>query len=194
MVTAAGTDFPNAPPATALNSEDQSMVGVQIMEPQLERVALFAAATTDRIAGAVSYTLASAGARHTLYDMQPGASYGVAATMSGSNVRIAVTPGGSDVSADDAGVLGFDVAGTTVTPLPQDPTPLVSEPPRPPPTPVPGEQGGGGGGGGGCGCRVGERSSPFGVVVLGLGLLWARRMRRRPSCFSLGRGNRKASN
>jgi hypothetical protein len=78
-----------------------------------ERVAQFASATTDRIAGAVSYTLTSAGPRHTLYDMQPGASYGVAATMSGSDVRIAVTPGGSDVSADDPGVLGFDVAETT---------------------------------------------------------------------------------
>jgi hypothetical protein len=181
VFTAAGTDFPNPPPAKVVRSEDQSMVGVQLMEPQLERVALFAAATTDRIAGGIAYTLASVGGRHMLYDMQPGASYGVAATMSGSDVRIAVTPGGSTVSADDAGVLGFDVAGTTVTPLPQDPAPLISEPARPAPALVPGEQVGAGGGGGGCGCRLGGGPSPAVglVVILMLGPLWTAHRRRR---------------
>lgn len=184
VFTAAGTDFPNAPPAIALQSDDQSMVGVQIQEPQRERVALFATATTDRIAGGVTYALASTGARHALYDMQPGASYGVTATMSGSNVTVTVTPGGATVSADDAGVLAFDVAGTTVTPLPQDPAPLVGEPPRPPPSVVSGEQPGAGGGAGGCSCQVGAGEPPAGTLLLLCaalipGILGARRRRYR---------------
>jgi MYXO-CTERM domain-containing protein len=175
VFTAAATDFPNPPPANVVNSEDMSMVGVQVQEPQRERVALFAAAITDRVAGAVAYTLTSTGARHMLADMQPGMSYGVSASSSGGGVRISVTPGGSDVSADDQGVLRFDVAGTTVTPVPNDPAP-VSEPPRPPPAAVPG--GAGGGGGGGCGCRIGDASPPGALLVLAVAWLWSRRARR----------------
>jgi len=178
VFTAASTDFPAPPPTNVVRSEDMSMVGVQIQEPQRERVALFAVAVTDRVPGAVAYTLTSSGARHMLYDMQPGASYGVAVTSSGGGVRVAVTPGGSDVSADDAGVLGFDVAGTTVTPIPQDPTPLVTEPPRPPP---PALAGGQGGGSGGCGCQAGGVPAPWSLpLLLALGWLRARRDRRAP--------------
>jgi hypothetical protein len=179
VFTAAGTDFPNAPAANAVRSDDQSMVGVQIKEPQLERVALFASAPTDRIAAAVAYTLASTGARHTLYDMQPGMSYGVTATMAGGDVHIAVTPGGATISADEAGVLGFDVAGTTVTPLPQDPAPLVTEPARPAPPLIPGEQPGASGGGGGCSCRTAApvRDASLLPLLLGLAFLCARRRR-----------------
>ena len=179
VFTAAGTDFPNAPAANVINSDDGMMVGVQIMEPQMERVAMFAQATTDRITGGVGYSLTSSGARHMLYDMQPGASYGVTATSSGGATHITVTAGGSTVSADDAGVLGFDVAGTTVTPLPPDPSPLVKEPTRPPPPLVPGEQGGNSKGGGGCGCGVTGRAPVSALALLALGLLWTRRGRRK---------------
>jgi hypothetical protein len=187
VFTVAGSDFPNPPASNVINSDDMMMVGVQIMEPQMERVAMFAQAPTDKIAGGVGYAVTSTGARHTLYDMQPGASYGVAATTSGDSVHIMVTAGGSTVSADDAGVLAFDVAGTTVTPLPQDPSPLVKEPTRPPPPVMPGEMTGSGGSGGGrgsggCSCQIGGAGplAPLGIGVgfmTGLALL---RGRRRP--------------
>jgi MYXO-CTERM domain-containing protein len=179
VFTAASTDFPNPPATNVLHSDDQSMVGVQIQEAQRERVALFAAALTDRIAGAVSYTLTSTGARHDLYDMQPNAGYTVTASSSGGGVQISVMPGGSDIMSDAAGVLAFDVAGTTVTPVPQDPTPMTTEPPRPPPPP--GVTGGGGGGAasGGCGCRLASGRPVGHVGMVGLLALMVLGMRRR---------------
>jgi len=103
----------------------------------------------------------------------------VTASSSGGGVQISVMPGGSDIMSDAAGVLAFDVAGTTVTPVPQDPTPMTTEPPRPPPPP--GVTGGGGGGAasGGCGCRLASGRPVGHVGMVGLLALMVLGMRRR---------------
>jgi MYXO-CTERM domain-containing protein len=180
VITAAGTDFPSMPATNPIQAENGTMQGVQILEPQRERVAMFATAETARVPGEVAYSVTSSGARHALFDMMPNASYTVTAAVAGGGVRISAVPGGGDLSSDDAGVLAFDVTGTAVTAVPSDPTPLVGEPMRPATPPMAPAAGAVAGG---CGCRVQDDGSAgiaglLAAVAL-LGVFGRRRRRAR---------------
>ena len=119
VFTAVGSDVTSMPETRVVRSENGSMVGPQVLDPQLERVALFASAETDRVPESVAYSVGSARARHYLFDLLPNTVYSVAASQA-TSVRVVVTPAATGISTNAAGVLAFDLAGTTVTPLPPD--------------------------------------------------------------------------
>jgi MYXO-CTERM domain-containing protein len=182
VFTAAPSDFPAMPDARVIRTESESMVGAHILEPQLERVALFASADTGQVSGDIAYSLASQRARHYLFDLMPATSYTVTASATGDGARVAVAPGAGGITTDAAGVLAFDLEGTTVTPIPDDPAPPSTEQPRTPPPPRPASSASLDGG---CGCSAGPTGdaaarTPLGAFAAGVvaaAMLW--RLRRR---------------
>jgi hypothetical protein len=120
------------PDAAAVIASSGTMVGAHVRgarppgaPAELDQVALFGAALSGRVAGAVHYRIAGGGAsRHHLFDLEPKRAFAVRVTGGGgpaTPVDVIITPGagpGTAVSSNDAGILAFEVHGTTVRALP----------------------------------------------------------------------------
>jgi hypothetical protein len=100
--------------ATALNVTSGAALGSLLAGTAGNTAVLFntgAASTT--ISGSIAYTVPKAQTLHVVTELPPGAGYSAAATVSGGNHMIVVTPGGA-LTTSAKGVLAFTVSALGV--------------------------------------------------------------------------------
>lgn len=93
-----------------------SMVGVQLTAGSGNSVVLQSAAPAGTaVTGTIAYSVPAANAHHVITELSPNTGYNVTATVSGGNLAISVSQGGTYMSSP-AGVLDFFVsAGGTIS-------------------------------------------------------------------------------